>query len=135
MTSPSPAPAPSHGAEPVFHIAVAADWAAAQPVGEYRISTLGRTLDEEGYIHASTAGQLAGVLAAFYHGVTEALVLLRLDTAALPILWEPAVPGGELFPHIYGPIPVAAVVSAEPVERATAADGAGRYSSRPSRTS
>jgi uncharacterized protein (DUF952 family) len=115
-------PAASPISEPVFHIALASDWAAAQTVGEYRISTLGRTLDEQGYIHASFERQVRGVLTAFYSGVTEQLLLLRLDPAALPIVVEPAVVGSaggargvELFPHIYGPIPVAAVTDVTPV--------------------
>lgn len=104
--------------DPVFHIALAADWAVALQAGEYRVSTLGRTLDDEGYIHASFAGQVAGVLTAFYGEVTEPLLLLELDPAALPIVVEPPVPGSpELFPHVYGPIPVAAVLAATPLTR------------------
>lgn len=102
--------------DPVYHVALASDWVAAQQAGEYRISTLGRTLDEQGYIHASFAGQVAGVLAAFYGDVAEPLLLLRLDADALPITLEPAAPGAaELFPHVYGPIPVAAVLDATPL--------------------
>jgi uncharacterized protein (DUF952 family) len=101
----------------LFHIALASDWAAAQQAGEYRISTLGRTLDDVGFVHASYAGQVAGVLAAFYSGVTESLVLLAVDPARLgcEVRAEEAVPGGELFPHIYGPIPVAAVTGVTPI--------------------
>ena len=108
--------------EPVYHLALAADWAAARQAGEYRISTLGRTLDQQGYIHASFAHQVAGVFEAFYRAVTEPLVLLHLDVAALPVVLEPAVPGSaagtpgaELFPHVYGPLPVSAVLAVHPV--------------------
>lgn len=118
MTQPATPPV----TEPVFHIALATDWAAALQAGEYRISTLGRTLDEQGYIHASFAHQVAGVFEAFYGAVTEPLVLLHLDAAALPIVLEPAVPGGAegtpgaaLFPHIYGPLPVGAVLAVQAI--------------------
>lgn len=106
------------GAAPaeLFHVALASDWAKAQQVGEYRVSTLGRTLDEVGFVHASYRGQVAGVLAAFYSGVREPLLLLAIDPARLgcEVRAEEAVPGGERFPHIYGPIPVAAVTGVTP---------------------
>lgn len=120
MTLPSAAPGPDPMADrELFHVALASDWAAAQRVGEYRISTLGKTLNDEGYIHASFARQVHGVLARFYSGVTEPLLLLAIDPARLgcEVRVEEAVPGGELFPHIYGPIPVTAVTGVTPVSR------------------
>lgn len=107
MTPPPPEPPP--GA--LYHIALASDWAAAQAAGEYRVSTLGHTLDEVGFIHASYAAQVAATADRFYADVTEPLVLLRIDPARLgcDVRAEAAVPGGELFPHIYGPIPAVAV--------------------------
>ncbi|MEO7126100.1 MAG: DUF952 domain-containing protein [Nakamurella sp.] len=108
----------------VYHVALAADWVAAQSVGEYRISTLGRTLDEQGFIHGSFGRQVAGVLTAFYAGIADPLVLLLLNAASLPIVVEPAAagsesvsPGAELFPHIYGAIPVDAVLDVQPLLR------------------
>jgi glutathione S-transferase len=51
----------------VFHIARASDWEDAQATGEYRVSTLGRTLEEEGFIHCSSDGvQGATVLHNYY---------------------------------------------------------------------
>ena len=40
----------------IYHIATTADWDRAGRDGEYTTSTRGRTLAEEGFIHASTAG-------------------------------------------------------------------------------
>jgi uncharacterized protein (DUF952 family) len=97
----------------IHHIATAADWAQAQERGEYTTSTLGRTLAEEGYIHASRADQVDGVFAGFYADVTEPLVLLTIDTDLLgvPVVEESPAPGvEETFPHVYGAIPVAAVL-------------------------
>ncbi len=112
----TPQPAGSDPAR-LFHIALASDWFAAQQAGEYRISTLGRTLDEVGFVHASYAEQVAGVLAAFYSDVTEPLLLLAIDPARLgcDVRLEAAAPGGGMFPHIYGPIPVSAVIDVTPV--------------------
>ncbi len=46
----------------VLHLAEVTHWDEALRTGEYRWSTLGRTLEEEGFIHCSTPEQLAGVL-------------------------------------------------------------------------
>jgi uncharacterized protein (DUF952 family) len=86
-----------------FHIARRADWVQAQRDGAYRVSSLGRTLDEEGFIHMSLTGQVAGVAERFYRGVPD-LVLLRIDPARLtaPVVTEDLHDTGEAFPHLYG---------------------------------
>ncbi|WP_196781023.1 DUF952 domain-containing protein [Nocardioides sambongensis] len=97
----------------VFHLALSSDWAAAQAAGVYTVSTRGRSLAEEGFIHASRADQWTGVRDAFYADVTEPLVLLQIDTDLLdvPVVEEEAEPGsGVTFPHLYGPLRVDAVV-------------------------
>ena len=68
-------------------------------------------------MHCSYPDQVAGVAAAFYADAAD-VVLLRIDPAGVPA--EIRVEGG--FPHVYGPIPVAAVMSADPLTR----DAAGR---------
>ncbi|MEO3811111.1 DUF952 domain-containing protein [Sphaerisporangium sp. B11E5] len=101
----------------ILHLALAADWDAARKAGEYRVSTLGRTLEQEGYIHACTdMTQLTGVAGRYYGGVTEPLVVLAIDEALLgcPVVLETPPGAAERFPHIYGPVPVTAVVSATP---------------------
>jgi uncharacterized protein (DUF952 family) len=103
----------------IYHLALEPDWQAALAAGEYRVSTLGRTLAEEGFIHASTASQVRGVADAVYADVTEPLILLTIDERRLtvPLQWD-AVPGSaEPFPHLYGPLDVAAVVLATPLLR------------------
>lgn len=102
----------------IFHIATVADWDAARESGAYTTSTRGRTLAEEGFVHASRADQWPTVRARFYADVTEPLVLLEIDPArlAVPVVDE-EVPGtGQTFPHVYGPITPAAVVRAIPLE-------------------
>jgi uncharacterized protein (DUF952 family) len=58
----------------------------------------------DGYIHLSTAAQVAATAAKYFRG-ERALVLAAFDTATLaPTLkWEPAR-GDQLFPHLYGPL-------------------------------
>jgi len=99
-------------ADLIYHVALASDWAAAQSEGAYAVSTLGRSLADEGFIHASRADQWAGVRARFYADVTEPLVLLVIDRARLAaqVLDEVVPDSDETFPHVYGPIEVAAVV-------------------------
>lgn len=96
----------------IFHIALPEDWAAAQAAGEYTVSTRGVSLDEEGFIHASEdMDQVEFVRSLAYHDVDE-LVLLVIDEAKLgvPVKREAVPQVGRTFPHIYGPMPVAAVV-------------------------
>lgn len=102
----------------IFHIATAADWETAQRTGSYTTSTRGRSLEEEGYLHASRADQWETVRAAFYADVAEPLVLLEIDTDLLgvPVVEEPPAPGvEETFPHIYGALPASAVVGVTPL--------------------
>ncbi|MCU0260078.1 MAG: DUF952 domain-containing protein [Ilumatobacteraceae bacterium] len=103
----------------ITHVALPRDWADAQARGEYRWSTRGVTLEQEGFIHCSLPHQVAGVIERFYDGVDE-LVLLEIDTSRLaaPVVLEPPAPGvAEHFPHVYGPIPVTAVVATTPWRR------------------
>ena len=106
-------------AQPIWHLALLRDWEDAVAVGRYEWSTLGMTLSEQGFVHTSAADQVDGVARAFYADVQEPLVLLRIDVAAVeasgaPVRWED-VPGADRpFPHVYGPVPVAAVLEVTP---------------------
>ncbi|WP_066371014.1 DUF952 domain-containing protein [Herbidospora mongoliensis] len=101
----------------IFHLALASDWAHAQKDEEYRISTRGRTLDQEGFIHAARdLAQARTVAARFYADVTEPLLLLHIDETRLevPVVLETPPDSAEQFPHIYGPLPVQAVAAVTP---------------------
>ena len=93
--------------DPVLHLAEVAHWDEAQRTGEYRWSTLGRTLEEEGFIHCATPEQVPGVLARYYASYADDLVLLTVDPDRLTsaLQWEVVnTVTGERFPHVYGPI-------------------------------
>lgn len=99
---------------PLHHLALPDDWAAAFAVGEYTMSTRGVTLEDEGFIHCSTRAQVEDTANRFY-GDLDQLVLLTIDAQLVPaeIRWEPPAAGvDELFPHIYGALPIAAVDTA-----------------------
>ena len=100
----------------IFHVTTASDWDDAQRLGEYRISTRGAILDDVGYLHASFADQYARIGAVIFGDSTEELVVLVIDTERLnvPIVVEDLDGSGEAFPHIYGPLPLDAVVQVLP---------------------
>ena len=101
----------------IYHIAETADWEQAQRDGQYTMSTRGRTLAEEGFIHASTATQVPLVADAFYRDAPD-LVLLVIDTERVgsPIRYE-QVPGQpDPYPHIYGPLNLDAILEARPFQ-------------------
>ncbi len=94
----------------ILHICGAAEWAEVGEGGEYRPSSLG----EVGFIHCSDFGTASLPANIRYRGRTD-LVLLEIDPAKVgsPVRWEdgaPPHPDGIWFPHVYGPIPHAAVV-------------------------
>lgn len=92
----------------IYHLALAGEWDPS--VGEYRGSTVGRTLAEEGFVHCSTAEQVQDTADRFYAGRSD-VVLLTIDPRLVAA--EIRLEAG--FPHLYGPVPTAAVVAAAPV--------------------
>ncbi len=99
----------------IYHIAAAADWEQARRDGQYTVSTRGLTLAEQGYIHASTAGQVALVADTYYRGVPDLLLLVIDSERVGPEIRYEAVPGQDRpYPHIYGPLNTDAVVAARP---------------------
>ncbi len=104
----------------LYHAAIPEDWDRATAVGMYEVSTRGRTLAEEGFIHASYENQVERVANMFYGDLDE-LVLVVLDRDALDVDVVDESPTGdpadEHFPHIFGPILVDAAIEARPWRR------------------
>ena len=93
----------------LLHLALKADWQAAQANGSYRISTRGMSLEQVGFIHCSWQEQVQATFERCY-GDGGAVLLLEIDpTAVNAPLRADAIPTGELFPHLYGPLPLKAV--------------------------
>ncbi|MDT5106797.1 MAG: hypothetical protein QOI25_4310 [Mycobacterium sp.] len=95
----------------LLHICTADDWQRALEAGEHRPPSL----DDVGFVHLSATEQVHLPANRLYSGRTD-LVVLRCDPALVgaPVRWEPGVPTDPtsmLFPHLYGPLPVAAVTS------------------------
>ncbi|OBF15676.1 DUF952 domain-containing protein [Mycobacterium sp. ACS4331] len=98
----------------LVHICSEQDWSEVSSSAEYRPASL----DEVGFIHLSTLEQVHLPANRIHLGRTD-LVLLYVDADAVadPIRWEPGVPTDPeamLFPHLYGPLPTAAVTHVMP---------------------
>jgi uncharacterized protein (DUF952 family) len=98
----------------IYHITSLKAWRDALQRGEYRAESL----DTEGFIHCSTGTQVLPVTEKYYQGRGR-LLLLTIDPERLTsdLKWEPpsggmlpGVPEDDLFPHVYGPINLDAVV-------------------------
>lgn len=102
----------------IYHLSTVSDWERAKAAGTYETSTRGLTIGEVGFIHASTAEQVVGVAEMFYLDCEEELVLLVIDVDALaaagiPVRFE-EIEDGQVFPHIYAPLPSDLVVEVRP---------------------
>ena len=77
----------------------------------------------DGFIHLSAADQLEGTLARHFAARPD-LMLLTVDAEMLgaALRWEPSR-GGALFPHLYAPLPMAAIRAIAPLTL----DAAGRH--------
>jgi len=100
----------------IYHIATASDWEQARHDGHYTTSTRGLTVAEQGFIHASTAAQVAAVANMAYKGLPDLLVLvIDTDRVRPEIRWDPVSGWDAPFPHIYGPLNADAVVETRPL--------------------
>jgi uncharacterized protein (DUF952 family) len=93
----------------IYHFCPRADWLAA---GDVYVAD---SLASQGFIHCSPRDHVHVPATLRARGRTD-LVVLEIDESRLPApaVWEdgdPPDPGGRQFPHVYGPIPVAAVVA------------------------
>ena len=100
----------------IYHLALESEWREASKTGVYHRSTLGKSLEDEGFIHCSFANQVQGIADAIYHGRHD-VVLLEIDPSRVnaDVRVENLDGGEERFPHIYGPLPTEAVSRAQAV--------------------
>ncbi len=102
----------------IYHITSEADWRKATENGAYGISTRGKTLDEQGFIHAGDDEQVAPVANLIYES-DDGLIVLVIDVDRLhsEVRYE-SIPGWDSpFPHVYGPLNIGAVVATLPLNR------------------
>src|SRR3984957_164497 len=96
----------------VFKIVATEEWAAAEAAGVFTGASVDRA---DGFIHFSTAEQAPETAAKWFAGRDD-LTLAAIDAEALgkDLRWEPSR-GGALFPHLYGPLSMSAVVWSRPL--------------------
>jgi len=93
-------------AKTIYKIVARDTWREAEVAGTFK----GATIDlADGYIHFSTAVQARQTAALHFKGQHD-LLLVTVSTATLGdrLIWEPSR-GGDLFPHVYGDLPMEAV--------------------------
>jgi uncharacterized protein (DUF952 family) len=98
-------------ADVLVHLCADHEWQRASASGMHRPPSL----TDVGFVHLSSPEQVHLPANRLYAGRTD-LVVLTIDPARLtdPVRWEPGVPTDPesmLFPHLYGPLPAAAVTS------------------------
>ena len=98
--------------QPIYKICPRTLWQAAEKAGRFD----GASIDlADGYIHFSSGEQARETAARHFAGVDD-LLLITVDAEALgdKLRWEPSR-GGALFPHLYGSLPVSAVLHVAPL--------------------
>jgi len=96
----------------IYKIIAADLWKAAEGDGVFT----GTGVDlKDGFIHLSTGRQARRTARLYFQG-QEGLVLVAVDDASLgdALKYEPSR-DGDLFPHVYGPLPMTAVLSVRPL--------------------
>jgi len=96
----------------LYKICARAEWSAAEAAGVYTGSAVDA---RDGFIHLSARDQVQETARRHFAGQTD-LVLVEIDEAALgdTLRWEPSR-NGALFPHVYGGLPMRAVVCVTPL--------------------
>ncbi|HEX7567941.1 MAG TPA: DUF952 domain-containing protein [Anaerolineaceae bacterium] len=94
--------------ELIYHITSRSSWSAAQKFGAYSADSL----TSQGFIHCSKLHQILRVANSIFTN-QRGLVILVIDPSQLKleVRWEPGTDkSDELFPHLYGPLNLEAVV-------------------------
>jgi uncharacterized protein (DUF952 family) len=107
----------------IFHLVDVAAWKLSVQYGDHRPESL----TSQGFIHLSTRAQVLGTANRFFRGRSD-LLLLSVDETQLaaPLKYEEGEPG-QLFPHLYGPLPLAAVLRVTPLKP----DASGGFAALP----
>ncbi|MES2343673.1 MAG: DUF952 domain-containing protein [Pseudomonadota bacterium] len=92
----------------IYKILPRSEWTAAQGSGRFAGSGIDLA---DGYIHLSTGLQAAETARRYFKDIAD-LVVLEVETEGLSqaVRWEPSR-GGDLFPHLYAPLPVSEVAA------------------------
>jgi uncharacterized protein (DUF952 family) len=102
----------------IYKILLPSEWAQFQQAGQFDGSPLDR---QSGFVHCSARAQLAPTARRFFPDEPTLIVVVLSVGALADVRWE-AAPGGESFPHVYGPLPRRAVLASYAVPGAALID-------------
>jgi uncharacterized protein (DUF952 family) len=89
----------------ILHICTQSEWQTAQTTSEYRAESLATA----GFIHCSRPEQILKVANQYYPGVSNLVLLwINIDKLNADLRWEES--DGDVFPHLYGPLNLDAVI-------------------------
>ncbi len=98
-------------AEKILHICTQSEWQNAQIAKEYQAASL----ESEGFIHCSQPDQILKVANQYYpEAVDLTLLWIDVDKLKAELRWESS--DGDVFPHLYGPLNLNAVLAAFPFQ-------------------
>jgi uncharacterized protein (DUF952 family) len=85
----------------IYKILARAEWTQAKAAGVFEGSAVDLA---DGFIHFSSAAQAAETARRHFAGQADLVVLeIEADDLGAALVWEPSR-GGDLFPHLYGPL-------------------------------
>jgi uncharacterized protein (DUF952 family) len=100
----------------IYKIVRGDEWQTFQKTKTFSGSALDR---QDGFIHCSTQHQWPKVKEKFFKDEKDVYLLTLTVTPLQPLIkWEESPRSGEVYPHLYGSLPLAAVVRAEKLETA-----------------
>jgi uncharacterized protein (DUF952 family) len=106
----------------IYKILLPGEWAEFEASGRFDGSPLDRS---SGFIHCSSGDQVAATARrVFPHEPVLVVVAVDADALGDAVRWEP-VPDGGVFPHVYAPLPMSAVVEVRELSEREAAGPAG----------
>ena len=98
--------------EQIYHITTHTAWQEAKTQGVYQDSSL----ESEGFIHCSYAGQIVRTANRYFTGQDNLLILgINRNQTGCAVVDEDLYGANEQFPHVYGPIPMHAVFDVIPL--------------------
>lgn len=104
----------------IYKIATQAQWKEAEATGVFSGSAVDK---RDGYIHLSTEAQLDETLSRHFAGQADLLIIaFESDSFGDALKWAPSR-GGQLFPHLYAPLPVSLALELKTLTVAPAQPG------------
>lgn len=94
----------------IFHITTKTEWEKAKSIGYYKAASL----DTEGFIHSSKEEQVSNTLERHFKGQKD-LILLVIDENLVSSFLKYEEAHGQMFPHLYKPIPLSAIVGTKDI--------------------